>query len=102
MCAEGARSAWAGHLDAPEGVKRVHPGWVHLVGGMVGVMAPAYAVGREPLKCVLDHAARRPDSWREWVLVQCDPRHPLLSRARPRIFLSPFFLPYLYSLSLSL
>lgn len=46
VCAEGVRLAWAGHLDAPEGVKRVHPGWVHLVGGMVGVMAPAYPVGR--------------------------------------------------------
>ena len=46
MCAEGVRLAWAGHLDAPEGVKRVHPGWVHLVGGMVGVMAPAYLAGR--------------------------------------------------------
>lgn len=45
VCAEGARLAWAGHLDAPEGVKRVHPGWVHLVGGMVGVMAPAYPTG---------------------------------------------------------
>ena len=43
VCAEGVRLAWAGHLDVPEGVKRVHPGWVHLVGGMVGVMAPAYA-----------------------------------------------------------
>ena len=46
VCAEGVRLAWAGHLDAPEGVKRVHPGWVHLVGGMVGVMAPAYPAGR--------------------------------------------------------
>lgn len=46
VCAEGIRLAWAGHLDAPEGVKRVHPGWVHLVGGMVGVMAPAYPAGR--------------------------------------------------------
>ena len=47
VCAEGVRLAWAGHLDAPEGVKRVHPGWVHLVGGMVGVMAPAYPAGAE-------------------------------------------------------
>ena len=46
VCAEGARLVWAGHLDAPEGVKRVHPGWVHLVGGMVGVMASAYPAGR--------------------------------------------------------
>jgi hypothetical protein len=46
VCAEGVRLAWVGHLDAPEGVKRVHPGWVHLVGGMVGVMAPAYSMGR--------------------------------------------------------
>lgn len=46
VCAEGARVVWAGHLDAPEGVNRTHPGWVHLVGGMVGVMAPAYAMGR--------------------------------------------------------
>ena len=42
VCAEGARFAWVGHRDDPEGVRREHPGWVHLVGGMVGVMAPAY------------------------------------------------------------
>ena len=42
VCAEGARFVWAGHRDDPEGVRREHPGWVHLVGGMVGVMAPAY------------------------------------------------------------
>ena len=46
VCAEGVRLAWVGHLDVPEGAKRVHPGWVHLVGGMVGVTAPAYPAGR--------------------------------------------------------
>ena len=42
VCAEGARFVWAGHRDDPEGVRREHPGWVHLVGGMVGDMGPAY------------------------------------------------------------
>ena len=54
VCAEGARVTWAGHLDAPEGVRRVHPGWVHLVGGMVGGMGPAYTPrpgGGERLGC---------------------------------------------------
>lgn len=48
VCAEGARSVWAGHLDVPEGVSRVHPGWVHLVGGMVGGMGPAYPAAPGP------------------------------------------------------
>lgn len=45
VCAEEVRFVWAGHRDDPEGVRREHPGWVHLVGGMVGVMAPAYPTG---------------------------------------------------------
>lgn len=103
VCAEGARSTWAGHLDAPEGARREHPGWVHLVGGMVGVMAPAYAMGREPCKCVLDHAARRPDPGRGLAPAQRDPSHPAaVSRAPAYISLPFFFTPSLLSLSLSI
>ena len=86
MCAEGARSAWAGHLDAPEGVRRVHPGWVHLVGGMVGVMAPAYATGGcggSGFWCSVTHVTR-------------------CCLARARVYFSPPFLYLIFTLSLYL
>lgn len=107
VCAEGARSTWAGHRDDPEGVRREHPGWVHLVGGMVGVMAPAYTAGCGGRNCGHAtlrprHAAAAPIWGREPGSARCGTGHTLLPRARPRIFLYPFFLPYLYSLSLSL
>lgn len=103
VCAEGVRFAWAGHRDDPEGVRREHPGWVHLVGGMVGVMAPAYPTGRGVRNSGPRHATRRPDPWREPAAVRCGPGHTLLPRARPRIVPSPFFFTIsLLSLSLSL
>lgn len=42
---------WAGHRDDPEGVRREHLGWVHLVGGMVGDMGPAYTPRSGVRKC---------------------------------------------------
>ena len=103
VCAEGVRFAWVGHRDDPEGVRREHPGWVHLVGGMVGVMAPAYPTGCEACNREPRHAASHPDPWWELAPVQRGPRHMLLPRARPRIVLFPFFFTLsLLSLSLSI
>lgn len=103
VCAEGARVVWAGHRDDPEGVRREHPGWVHLVGGMVGVMAPAYATGRGARNCGPHHTARRPDARRGRDLVQRDPRHPATASRAPAYISLPFFFTLsLLSLSLSI
>ena len=95
VCAEGVRLAWEGHLDVPEGVKRVHPGWVHLVGGMVGVMAPAYAPRpeRATVTWVMRPPAHEPGHGSAWgVFVSGSPRVLLLYT----LYYNPFITLSLY------
>ena len=100
MCAEGARFVWAGHRDDPEGVRREHPGWVHLVGGMVGVMAPAYATWVQTRNCEPGHSQRHPDGGREPVSNGSGPGHNYLAGAR--VYFSTLFFYLIFTLSLSL
>ena len=102
MCAEGARSAWAGHLDAPEGVKRVPPGWVHLVGGMVGGMGPAYSPGPGRASAApTGRAAATPI--RGGSRTRCSVIHVTRCYlARARVYFSPPFLYPFFTLSLYL
>nr|DAN47288.1 MAG TPA: hypothetical protein [Caudoviricetes sp.] len=61
VCADMPRWVCSGHRARPDGVRRPHPGAVQRVGGMVGVMAPAYAHRQRTIKCGVVHAARPRD-----------------------------------------